>query len=125
MFFFLFLHFNFTAKVTMKVKEIKSAEEFRKEVEEAQGPCVVDFFATWCGPCRVVAPVLEDLAAQYEGKVRFFKVDVDNLMEVASRFRITGVPTIVYFKDGKEAGRTVGAASRDYFREKINSVFGL
>lgn len=105
----------------MKVEEIQTVSDFEKKVVDSGEKVVVDFFATWCAPCRVVAPIMEELAALYNGKVKFYKVDVDKLMDLAVKYRITGVPTILMFKDGKEVGRTIGAASRDSFVEKINA----
>jgi len=109
----------------MKVREILTEEEFSKEVEGGVQPTIVDFYATWCAPCRMIAPIMDELSAEYSGSVSFFKVDVDKLPSIAQKYRIMGVPTIVFFRNGKEIGRSVGAASKQYFKEKIKNTFGI
>ena len=86
--------------------------DFQASVLESNAPVVVDFFATWCGPCRMVAPVLEELSGSYGEKVKFVKVDIDESPKIAEQFAVTGVPTLVIFKGGQEAGRKVGAAPK-------------
>ncbi len=83
--------------------------DFDTQVEKAQGVTVVDFWATWCAPCRMIAPLLDQLAAQYEGKVRVTKLDVDANVKTASRFNVRSIPTILFFKDGKLVDQVVGA----------------
>ena len=83
--------------------------DFDSQVEKAQGVTVVDFWATWCAPCRMIAPLLDQLAAQYEGKVRVTKLDVDANVKTASRFNVRSIPTILFFKDGKLVDQVVGA----------------
>ena len=83
--------------------------DFDTQVEKAQGVTVVDFWATWCAPCRMIAPLLEQLASQYEGKVRVTKLDVDANVKTASRFNVRSIPTILFFKDGKLVDQVVGA----------------
>lgn len=85
------------------------ASQFSTEVLQSRQPVVVDFFATWCPPCRAIAPVLENLAQGYQGQVKFVKVDVEQAPELASRFRIQGVPTLMFFKDGAVIDQVVGA----------------
>lgn len=85
---------------------------FASEVEQGSGVTVVDFWAPWCGPCRMVAPVIEALAAEYEGRVRFGKLNVDDNPETAARFGIRSIPTIGIFKDGEAVDGVVGAAPK-------------
>ena len=87
-------------------------DSFEKEVTSSEIPVVSDFWATWCGPCRMLAPVLDELAEKYDGKVRFGKVNVDDEPLLASRFGIASIPTLIFFKNGKIQKQTVG------YREK-------
>jgi thioredoxin 1 len=86
--------------------------EFQAEVLQSTVPVVVDFFAVWCGPCRLIAPALEDLSKTYAGKLKFVKVDIDEAPGVAEQFAVAQVPTLVIFKDGQEADRRLGAAPK-------------
>jgi len=85
---------------------------FETEIAGHKGVAVVDFWATWCGPCRMIAPALDELATELAGKVKIAKVDVDEAPETASNFGIRSIPCLVMFKDGKEADRVVGAQSK-------------
>jgi thioredoxin 1 len=85
---------------------------FETEIAGHKGVAVVDFWATWCGPCRMIAPALDELATELAGKVKIAKVDVDEAPETASNFGIRSIPCLVLFKDGKEADRVVGAQSK-------------
>lgn len=87
------------------VKKVNQAE-FEGAI--AEGVSVVDFFATWCGPCKMLSPVLEEISEELDGKIKFFKVDIDENEGLAARFRITGVPSLVIFKDGKKEDMLVG-----------------
>jgi thioredoxin 1 len=86
---------------------------FDSEVLKSQVPFLLDFSAVWCGPCRVLAPVVEKLADEYQGKARVGKLDIDDSPAVATKFGIRGVPTVLVFKDGKESGRHVGVTSKE------------
>ena len=85
-------------------------------------PVMIDFWATWCGPCRRLAPVVEELAAEYDGKVIVGKCDIEENTDLTDRFGIMNVPTIVFIKDGKEVDRIVGAAAKNVFQEKLNAL---
>lgn len=99
--------------------KIVSTEEFREEIKN--GVTLVDFFATWCGPCKMLAPVLEELANEMEGKVKVIKVDVDESAELADEFRISSVPTMMIFKDGKQEDMMVGFLPKDRIKETLEA----
>ncbi len=85
-------------------------------------PRVVDLWATWCGPCRMVGPILSQLAEEYEGKLILGKCDVEENDDIAMEFGVRNIPTILFFKDGKLTDKFVGAASKDVFKEKFDNL---
>jgi len=89
------------------------------ETKTASGLWLVDFFADWCGPCRMLVPVLEEVAAEMKGKVSFIKVDVDSCQKTAAKYEVTSVPTIILVKDGQEVGRIVGLRDATKLKEFI------
>ncbi len=99
---------------------IKSKEEFYELSKN--GALVVDFYADWCGPCRMLSPVMEELASQYEGKATFAKLNVDNVDEIPSLFNIRSIPCVIFIKDGKEVNRIVGFRPRKEFEIAIESL---
>ena len=82
--------------------------EFETQVLKADKPVLVDFWATWCGPCRMVAPVVEEIAQEYKGQLSVYKLDVDNNNETATQYQVQSIPTLILFKEGKPAARIVG-----------------
>ena len=97
-------------------------DENAKEAIASGKPVVIDFWAEWCGPCRHIAPLVEELAANYEGKVLIGKYDVDEGEELTVDYMIRNIPTILFFKDGELKDRSVGSISRDALEEKIKSL---
>ena len=103
------------------VKEIQE-NEFKKEVLESSVPVMVDFFAPWCGPCRALAPALEDFAKTYGDKMKIVKVNVDNAYQLAVDFQIRGVPTLMIFNQGKLVENIVGLPALSVLRQKLQNV---
>lgn len=103
-------------------KEIHSAADFEKEVINHKGYALVDFWATWCPPCRMMAPVLESAEQQLGDKINFVKVDVDEQQQLATEFDIMSIPTLVVFKDGKPVKRMSGYRPLDTFVEELKSA---
>ncbi len=87
-------------------------------------PLVIDFSATWCGPCKKIAPIIDELAAEYEGKVNICKCDVDDNEELTSKFGIRNVPSIFFIKNGEIVDKHVGAGTKQQFQEKIDALIG-
>lgn len=101
---------------------ILNTSNFDKEVLNSEMPVLVDFWAVWCGPCRAVAPIIEDLAKEYEGKIKVGKVNVDENNELASRYNVMSIPTMKFFKGGKIVNEIIGAAPKPQFEEAIQKL---
>ena len=99
-----------------------SDNSFEQDVLQAEGPVLVDFWAEWCGPCKAIAPVLEELAEDYDGKLKVCKMDVDSNTETAPKYGIRGIPTLNVFNNGDVAGTKVGAVSKSQLSAFIDSV---
>ena len=99
-------------------------DTFKAEVLEADVPVLVDFWAVWCGPCLMVAPIVEELAGEYAGRAKVAKVDVDAAQKTAAEFGIRSIPTLLVFKDGKVADQIIGAVPKKQITDKLDSAIG-
>jgi len=104
-----------------KARAVNEAE-FDTVILQADKPAVVDFWAVWCGPCRMVAPIMEKLADEYEGRAILAKVDVDSNRGIAMRYGIQAIPTMLFFKNGEVVDRIVGAAREPVIRAKLDAL---
>lgn len=95
---------------------------FVKEIIESGKPAMVDFWATWCGPCRMVGPTVEELAKEFEGQAVVAKVDVDNNQQVAAEYGIRNIPTILFFKDGQVVDKVVGVVPKTQLEQKLKAI---
>ena len=93
---------------------------FEAEVVNSSVPVIVDFWAEWCGPCRMIAPILDEIAANYAGRVKVVKVDVDSNSRTASQFSVMSIPTLLFFKNGKVQDQIVGALPKKMLQEKVD-----
>lgn len=94
-------------------------DAFEKEIGKHEGLALVDFWATWCGPCQIIAPVVEQLAQEYDGRVKIAKLDVDSNGQTAARFNVRSIPSILLFKNGEHVDTIVGAVPKAHLVEKI------
>lgn len=96
-------------------------DNFASEVENADKPVLVDFWAEWCGPCKMIGPIVEELASEYGGKVKVGKVNVDNNPEISVKYGIRSIPSLLIFKDGKVADQIVGAVPKNHIKKQLEA----
>jgi len=101
-----------------------SESSWDEEVINSDLPVMVDFWAEWCGPCKMIAPAIHDLAEEYTGKMNVAKVDVDNAPNIAMKYGIRSIPALIFFKDGQPVDQVVGALPKGALKKKIDSVLG-
>ena len=102
--------------------EVKITTDNFEGLNNSELPLVVDFWATWCGPCRMIAPIVEELAKEYDGKINVGKCDVEECDELAAEFGIRNIPTLLFFKNGQVVDKMVGAVSKAKLQEKFESI---
>ena len=101
---------------------VVNENDFQEIVENSEIPVLVDFWAEWCGRCKITAPTIDQLSEEYDGKVLFAKVDVDSNPNLSVRFHVRSIPMLLLFKDGKPVDQIIGAVGKQHFEEKINAV---
>jgi thioredoxin 1 len=99
-----------------------SGDNFKMEVLESQTPAMVDFWAPWCGPCKSISPVLDELASEHEGKVKLVKVNVDDNPGIAAQYGIRAIPTLIFFKNGQQVNQITGAVSKAALEDALQKI---
>jgi thioredoxin 1 len=111
------IHIN-TNKMAVEITDAN----FNELVQNSDKPVLIDFWAEWCGPCRMVAPIVEEMAAEYEGKAVIGKVNVDENPDVSAKFGIRNIPTVLFIKGGQVVDKSVGAVPKNILTEKMNAI---
>ena len=104
------------------MEAVFTTQNFETEVLKSAQPVLVDFYADWCGPCKMMAPVVEQLAEELEGKAKVGKLNIDENMDIAEKYRVMNIPTFLIFKDGQEKERIVGAVSKNELKNKLEQT---
>jgi thioredoxin 1 len=123
-------NYNSKIKLFLKRRKVCMAEgmveltgaNWEKEVIQSKGVVMIDFWAAWCGPCRMIAPSIEELAKEYSGRIKVGKLNTDENSDVASRYKIMGIPTVIFFKDGQKVDQLVGAVPKSSLKSKIDAL---
>lgn len=97
-------------------------QSFNQEVLESKEPVVVDFWAPWCGPCRTVSPIIDELAKEFAGKVKIGKINVDENSQIAGQYSVMSIPSVVFFKNGQPIRTMVGAQSKENYKQEIEAI---
>jgi len=101
-----------------------SENTWEDEVLNSELPVLVDFWAEWCGPCKMIAPTVHDLALEYDGKLNVAKLDVDSAPNIAMKYRVSSIPALIFFKDGQPVDQVIGAVPKGALKKKIDAVLG-
>ena len=97
-------------------------QNFDQEVMKSDQPVLVDYFAEWCGPCKMQAPVIEELAKEYEGKIKIYALGIDKNQKTASEYQVMSIPTLIFYKGGKEVERLMGLQQKGILKEKLDGL---
>jgi len=112
----------FTPYYNSPMAAIVTDQNFDSEVLKSKVPVMVDFFADWCGPCKMIAPLVEELAGDYEGKAKIVSLNVDDSMDSAQKYGVMSIPTLIFFKEGQEVDRVTGALPKDAMADKLDAL---
>ena len=110
--------------IFVAITKVSDTKTWETDVMSSSIPVFVDFWAEWCGPCRMVGPVVEELSGDFDGKVKFVKVNVDEANELASKYNVFSIPTLMIFNNGEVVAQQVGAASKDTYKNMIDKALG-
>ncbi len=111
--------------IFMAITKVSDTKTWETDVMSSSIPVFVDFWAEWCGPCRMVGPIVEELSGDFDGKVKFVKVNVDEANELASKYNVFSIPTLMIFNKGEVVAQQVGAASKDTYKNMIDRALGV